>query len=87
MSEKLAPDLLYETLSDGEAALLDVHRRHFFTLNESAKYIFERLQQGASFDSISTDMAAEFEVDEAECRHDIDAFLSELRSRGMLIGD
>ena len=42
-SETREHDIIFEALSDDEGALLDVEGRKLYTLNATAKFIFEGL--------------------------------------------
>lgn len=49
-----------------------------FTLNETAKFIWENLNDTSTIEDIQSLMLAEFEVDEATAKADIEAFLNRL---------
>jgi PqqD family protein of HPr-rel-A system len=75
--------VLYQPLSDDEAAVLDLEARALYTLNATAKLVFERAREGATVDAIMAALAQEFDVPEA-ARADVERFLAEARERGLL---
>jgi hypothetical protein len=75
--------LLYQPLSEDEAAILDLERRELYTLNATAKRIFESAREGASVDAIVSALAGEFDAP-AGLREDVERFLDEARSMGLL---
>lgn len=85
MSETLNPNLLIEELSEDEIAVLDVQKRSFFTLNATAKRIFEGLRDGRNVDEIARSMAEAFDVDVAECRADVVACVEQMTAQGLLV--
>jgi hypothetical protein len=82
-----SPDhVLYQPLSEDEAAVLDLDARALYTLNATAKRIFERAREGASVDAIVEELGREFDAPES-LRADVERFLAEARARGLLGGD
>jgi hypothetical protein len=75
--------VLYQPLSDDEAAVLDLDARALYTLNATAKLIFERAREGASVDAIVEELGREFDAPEA-ARDDVLRFIADARARGLL---
>jgi len=74
----------YASLSNDEAAVVQLERREFYTMNATAKLIVQAVDQGASLDEIVTRVAAEFDVSEDACRADVERFLDELANAGVI---
>lgn len=55
-----------------------------FSLNETGAFMWRLLEQGATKEELLAALRQEYEVDEAEARADIDAFLESLESMGVL---
>ncbi len=75
--------VLYQPLSDDEAAVLDLDRRALYTLNATAKRIYERARDGATVDAIVAELAGEFDAP-AGLREDVERFLDDARAHGLL---
>jgi hypothetical protein len=82
---RLAPELAWQTI-DGEGVVVDLPRRRMLGLNPTASFIWERVGQ-ASEDDIAAEMARAFEVEPAQARDDVRAFLAEIEARGFLKRD
>lgn len=55
------------------------------TLNETGAFLWERLQKGATEETLLSDILAEYEVDEATAKAGISAFLETAHSADLLI--
>ena len=83
-SETREHDIIFEALSDDEGALLDVEGRKLYTLNATAKFIFEGLREGLDAAQIVERMVANFDVSEECAREDTERSLDELRAAGLV---
>lgn len=54
------------------------------TLNETAKFLWERLEAGAEEDDLVQAMLAEYDVDEQTARLGVTGFVAKLKERGFL---
>ncbi len=75
--------VLYQPLSEDEAAILDLEQRALYTLNATAKRIFERAREGASVEAIVEELAGEFDAPPG-LREDVERFLADARAKGLL---
>ncbi|MBC7174255.1 MAG: PqqD family protein [Polyangiaceae bacterium] len=75
--------VLYQPLTEDEAAVLDLEHRALYTLNATAKRIFELARDGATVDTIVEALAREFDAPPA-VREDVERFLAEASARGLL---
>lgn len=67
-----------------EAVLLDLNAKRYYRLNESAASVFKALESGEGREGAIARLLAEFDVDEAEATHAVDALLADLGARGLL---
>jgi hypothetical protein len=54
------------------------------TINSTGSYVWQRLQQGKQIDEIIRELASETGADPVAVDRDVQAFLSELKSRHLL---
>lgn len=78
-----SPDALVATL-DAEAVLLDLASKQYFQLNPTGTVIWEALSAGCDRDETIARVVAEFEVTAEVAARGIDAFVAELRARGLV---
>src|SRR5260370_26583629 len=82
----LIPNRHLRSIVDGDGAIiLDIRKDAVVTLNSTAAYIWERLQQGKLVEEIITDLSRDTGVDFAVAERDVDRFLERLKKRGVLI--
>lgn len=79
----IAPGLASADLG-GEAVILDPASGRYFGLNEVAARILELVRQPQAVSQIEETLAAEYDVDRARLREDIQGFLTTLASRGLV---
>jgi hypothetical protein len=78
-----APQVLTARLAH-DAVLLDMVRKQYFQLNESAAVAWDQLQSGATIEQATAALTAVFEVTEADARASVVALLAELVMHGLL---
>jgi len=71
------PELI-ATDMDGETVMMSLARGEYFGLGGVGGYLWELLAVPHSLDELVDSVCAEFEVDEARGRADLEAFLAEL---------
>lgn len=54
------------------------------TLNDTGRFLWERLEKGAEADELVAALLAEYDVDEAIARAGVDAFLEKLKANDLL---
>lgn len=64
------------------AALVDFNG--LISLNETGAFLWKKLEKGADYDSLLSDLLSEYEIDEATARDGIDKFIESARSAGLL---
>jgi hypothetical protein len=70
-------------LLDGRAVLIDLERATALGLNDSASFLWQRLD-GRDAHALAGELAGEFELEPEQARRDVDEFLGLLRARGFL---
>ena len=68
----------------GESVLLDPTSGRYFGLNEVGSRIFELLGEPRSVSELVEILVQEYEVGESRLRADVEAFVSEMMSRGLV---
>lgn len=73
----------------GETILVPIRGRtadmqSLFALNRTAAFIWERIDGERNIGRIHEEIVAAFDVDRDEARADLEAFLAEARSRGLV---
>jgi hypothetical protein len=81
---QLRADLLHWLESDGEILALDEQALVYLNANPAGAVLWQALAVGATRDELVRRILAEFEVDEATAGADVDRFLADLDSRGLL---
>ncbi len=76
--------VVHEALSDEELVVLDSETHRFYSLNSTAKRVYELAIQGLNEVAICQHIGEEFDIDPAECAADIAAILKELCEQGVL---
>lgn len=54
------------------------------TLNDTGRFLWERLEKGAEADDLVAALLAEYDVDESAARAGVDAFLEKLKANDLL---
>jgi hypothetical protein len=72
-----SPDAMYQLLG-GEAVLLNMKTEQYFGLDSVGTRVWEVVAQTGTLELIVATLIAEYEVDEAVLRRDIEALLAEL---------
>jgi hypothetical protein len=80
----LIPDDVLAAHLEGEAVLLDLKTKHYYRLNATAALIWKGLEQALEPPQIVDALVAEFDVDAAIARAEIDRALGDLRARGLV---
>jgi hypothetical protein len=81
-----APNVRWRRVGD-EVILLNLDSMLYYQLDEVGAFIWERLEAGEPPDQIADAVVANFEVDAATARRDLDPLLESLMEAGMLVGE
>lgn len=69
---------------DAETVMFDAVKGSYYALGFIGTRIWELLQEPIELHRLRATLQAEFEVDEATCRRDTEAFLQELRAADLV---
>ena len=83
---KLRADNLEWREVEGEVIVLDLEGSVYMSLNGSGAVCWRALADGATRDQVVERVTESFDVDGERAERDVDAFLAELTSRGLLEG-
>lgn len=54
------------------------------SLNETGVFIWKKLENNVSFDSLLKDFLSEYDVDESTAKADLNAFISKMKAEGLI---
>jgi hypothetical protein len=80
---RLRRDVIWRE-ADGEVLALDGDSKNYVSANASGLVLWRTLLDGASRDELVDRLVAEYGVDAAQARQDVDAFVAELAANGFL---
>jgi len=69
---------------DGESVILNVADGVYYGLNIGGNRIWELIQQPISVSEIVVTLTAEFDIDQAECRRDVEELLGQLLEKQLI---
>lgn len=69
---------------EGEAVVLDVSTGQYYGMNATGVFILTKLQEPMSCRDLVGVMVKEYDVDADQCWNDVQGFLAELRSKGLV---
>ena len=86
MSEqlRLRPDAVAWREVDGEVIALGLESSTYFGTNSSGAVLWRRLAEGTTRAELVSDLRTTFGLEQAHAETDVDAFLDDLASRGLL---
>ena len=76
-------DVLFQEL-DGEAVLLDMTSEQYFGLNEVGTRIWQLIDTHHDLNAVFQAMSEEYAVEPEQLRRDLDGFVEELSTAGLL---
>jgi hypothetical protein len=83
-SLKPRPDVVHTTLRSGDAVLLHIEKRKYYTLNVTAARVWNLLAEGRDQDAIALRLTQEFDVDLQHARGSVTKIIGELQAGGFL---
>jgi hypothetical protein len=81
---KPAPRVLYQAV-EGEVVLLDPKAERYYLLDDVGARFWLLLAEHGDVDKVVSSMLAEFDVDEATLRSDLDTLMSKLSAAGLVV--
>jgi hypothetical protein len=79
-----ASHVLFQEI-EGEMVLLDLHSERYFALDDVGARCWLLLAEHGDVDQVVTSMLAEFDIDEATLRADLDGLLARLSAEGLVV--
>ncbi len=83
---KISSEVVAQPVGD-QLILLDLHGNAYFSLNASARFMFERLSQGLSPDSIVDEAARTFAATPEQLASDLSELIEALKSYHLVEAD
>jgi hypothetical protein len=71
-------------LDEGEGVLVDLNTKRYYTLNETALFVWRLLEKGAALDVIVRELIATYDVTPERAQASVDKLLSDLAQRNLL---
>jgi len=81
---RLRSDRLHWLQADGEVVALDETSLVYLNANPTGALLWATLAKGTTRDELVRTLLADYEIDEATAGIDVDSFLAELDSHGLL---
>lgn len=81
---KLRPDAVEWRLVDDEVVALDLTRSTYLGINPSGAAIWPLLADGATFEAMGARLVERFGIGPEQAAADVDAFVADLRARGLV---
>ena len=72
---------------NGSAVMMDIMSGKYYNLGEVGGRIWELLEEPMTVTALVQKLTAEYDVSAAQCRADIEPFLSTLLDRGLLVAE
>ena len=69
---------------DGQVVMLNVKKESYYCLNDVGSAIWNELEEPCTYSGLISKIREEFEVDEEQCRKDVEPFLAELVEAGVI---
>ena len=79
-----ASNVLFQEL-EGEMVLLNLETERYYGLDDVGTRFWQLLTEHGDIEHVLTQMIAEFDVDEATIRADVEKLVSELSTAGLLV--
>jgi Coenzyme PQQ synthesis protein D (PqqD) len=72
---------------EGELVALDLRESRYLAVNRTGQVLWSALAEGTSRDLLIKRLAEAFGIEQGRAAADVDAFTTELESRGLLVRD
>lgn len=71
-------------LSEEESVVLDLKTRRYYSLNETATFLWNLLDGGSRPDEMAAALQRDWEVTEEEARHEVATLIADLLRQGLI---
>ena len=75
---------VYSKLDD-EIVMIDIEIGEYFSLNPVASRIWEMIESPLTLEEICTSLMDEYDIDAATCTKEVEAFITELSKKKLII--
>ena len=75
---------LITTEMDGDIVMMSIERGEYFGIGGVGSRVWELLEKPVTLPDITAIICAEFDVDQTTCQADMEQFLGELESHGLI---
>lgn len=82
---KTHPDVICTELPDGEAVLLHVGTKRYFTLNQTGARIWNLIQQGETLGAIARGLESDYDVSQELARESVLELVGSLYDEQLLV--
>ncbi len=69
---------------DESSTILDIERRCYYNLNDTADFLVQHMRIEQNIESLLSETLFEFDVEEETARHDIENFIVDLVKKGLI---
>ena len=76
--------VIFSDLDDGEGVLVDLNAKRYYTLNETAIFVWRRLEKRQLAEEIARELADSYEVSPERAAASVKHLLAELTQRNLL---
>jgi hypothetical protein len=76
--------VVFTDLDEGEGVLVDLNAKRYYTLNETALFVWRLLEKRAPADEIVREMTESYDVTPEQARASVERLISELSQRNLL---
>ena len=81
------PSAFIETLVDDEIVIVSLDQGSFFSLKDTGRAIWEKIDGNRSRDAILAELQAEYDAPQDVLERDLDSFLDEITAAGFVRRD
>ncbi|WP_123538514.1 PqqD family protein [Halosimplex salinum] len=72
------------TTVDGEAVMLETESGTYYGFNETATFVWERLETAATVSELREAILSRYDVDREQCERDLEDTLAEMAEHGLV---
>lgn len=82
----LNPSVVFTDLEDGNAVLLDLDSKFYYSLNRTGSFMWKVLEDSGSADiaKVIKQIVEEYEVEETQAERDVEEFVGTLAKEGLI---
>jgi len=81
----ISPEVVFTVLDDGEAVLLNLTNKRYYSLNPTGTRIWQLLAEGCSPEEIATRLCEEYDTTLAQAQAAVEELLSHLTAEHLIV--